>query len=74
MYLIKGAYSRKCNKVQINYGIHLQTKIIENKIQFEVQKLDYPCETTASYKAMYVMWAYTDTVTVVHDINNTWTK
>ena len=26
-----------------NYGVHLRTKIIENKIQFEVQKLDYPC-------------------------------
>ena len=25
------------------YGVHLRTKIIENKIQFEVQKLDYPC-------------------------------
>ena len=25
------------------YGVHLQTKIIENKRQFEVQKLDYPC-------------------------------
>ena len=24
------------------YGVHLRTKIIENKIQFEVQKLDYP--------------------------------
>ena len=26
-----------------NYGVHLRTKIIENKVQFEVQKLDYPC-------------------------------
>ena len=25
------------------YGVHLRTKITENKIQFEVQKLDYPC-------------------------------
>ena len=25
------------------YGVHLGTKIIENKRQFEVQKLDYPC-------------------------------
>ena len=25
------------------YGVHLRTKIFENKIQFEVQKLDYPC-------------------------------
>ena len=25
------------------YGVHLRTKIIENKIQFEVQRLDYPC-------------------------------
>ena len=25
------------------YGVHLRTKIIENKTQFEVQKLDYPC-------------------------------
>ena len=25
------------------YGVHLRTKIIENKIQFEAQKLDYPC-------------------------------
>ena len=25
------------------YGVHLRTKIIENKMQFEVQKLDYPC-------------------------------
>ena len=25
------------------YGVHLRTKIIENKRQFEVQKLDYPC-------------------------------
>ena len=24
------------------YGVHLRTKIIENKVQFEVQKLDYP--------------------------------
>ena len=24
------------------YGVHLRTKIIENKRQFEVQKLDYP--------------------------------
>ena len=24
------------------YGVHLRTKITENKIQFEVQKLDYP--------------------------------
>ena len=27
---------------EIDYGVHLRTKIIENKIQFEVQKLDYP--------------------------------
>ena len=27
----------------LSYGVHLRTKIIENKIQFEVQKLDYPC-------------------------------
>ena len=26
-----------------SYGVHLRTKIIENKRQFEVQKLDYPC-------------------------------
>ena len=26
----------------VNYGVHLRTKIIENKRQFEVQKLDYP--------------------------------
>ena len=25
------------------YGVHLRTKIIENKRRFEVQKLDYPC-------------------------------
>ena len=25
------------------YGVHLRTKIIENKRQFDVQKLDYPC-------------------------------
>ena len=25
------------------YGVHLRTKIIENKGQFEVQKLDYAC-------------------------------
>ena len=25
-----------------HYGVHLRTKIIENKRQFEVQKLDYP--------------------------------
>ena len=25
------------------YGARLRTKIIENKIQFEVQNLDYPC-------------------------------
>ena len=29
--------------IQGNNGVHLRTKIIENKIQFEVQKLDYPC-------------------------------
>ena len=29
--------------VFVEYGVHLRTKIIENKIQFEVQKLDYPC-------------------------------
>ena len=27
----------------VNYDVHLRTKIIENKGQFEVQKLDYPC-------------------------------
>ena len=27
---------------KIIYGVHLRTKIIENKRQFEVQKLDYP--------------------------------
>ena len=27
----------------IIYGVHLRTKIIENKRHFEVQKLDYPC-------------------------------
>ena len=27
----------------IMYGVHLRIKIIENKIQFEFQKLDYPC-------------------------------
>ena len=32
-----------CWTIINNYGVHLQTKIIENKIQFEVQKLDYPC-------------------------------
>ena len=26
------------------YGVHLRTKITENKRQFEVQKLDYPCQ------------------------------
>ena len=26
------------------YGVHSRTKIIENKIQFEVQKLVYPCQ------------------------------
>ena len=25
-----------------NYGVHLRTKLIENKRQFEVQRLDYP--------------------------------
>ena len=28
---------------RVIYGVHLRTKITENKIQFEVQKLDYPC-------------------------------
>ena len=28
---------------EAKYGVHLGTKIIENKRQFEVQKLDYPC-------------------------------
>ena len=28
---------------KLNYGVHLRTNIIENKIQFEVQKLVYPC-------------------------------
>ena len=28
---------------RVTYGVHLRTKIIENIIQFEVQRLDYPC-------------------------------
>ena len=27
----------------LHYGVHLRTKIIENKRQVEVQELDYPC-------------------------------
>ena len=30
--------------VRSAYGVHLRTKMIENKRQFEVQKLDYPCQ------------------------------
>ena len=37
----KSFSKKKCEKRA--YGVHLRTKIIENKIQFEVQKLDYPC-------------------------------
>ena len=32
------------------YGIHLRTKLIENKRQFEVQKLDYPVVKISSYE------------------------
>ena len=33
---------RRLNPLVV-YGVHLRTKIIENKLQFEVQKLDYAC-------------------------------
>ena len=33
----------RCHILAKSYGVHLRTKIIENKGQFEVQKLDYPC-------------------------------
>ena len=35
--------SMVCPRMVGGYGVHLRTKIIENKRQFEVQKLDYPC-------------------------------
>ena len=34
---------KKKERKSKNYGVHLRTKIIESKRQFEVQKLDYPC-------------------------------
>ena len=40
-----------------NYGVHLRTKIIENKIKFEVQKLDYPCRNL-------VIWSFELEVTL----------
>ena len=39
----KGIDVNGSKRLSHTYGVHLRTKIIENKRQFEVQKLDYPC-------------------------------
>ena len=47
------------------YGVHLRTKIIENKIQFEVQKLDYPCRNL-------VIWIWNRNERSQNGIIRTW--
>ena len=47
------------------YGVHLRTKIIENKIQFEVQKLDYPCQNL-------VIWIWNRNERSRNSIIRTW--
>ena len=40
---------KKKERKSKNYGVHLRTKIIESKRQFEVQKLDYPCRNLVTW-------------------------
>ena len=47
------------------YGVHLRTKIIENKRQFEVQKLDYPCRNL-------VIWIWNRNERSRNSIIRTW--
>ena len=47
------------------YGVHLRTKIIENKRQFEVQKLDYPCRNL-------VIWIWNRSERSQNSIIRTW--
>ena len=48
-----------------SYGVHLRTKITENKRQFEVQKLDYPCRNL-------VIWIWNRNVRSRNSIIRTW--
>ena len=47
------------------YSVHLQTEIIENKIQFEVQKLDYLCRNL-------VIWIWNRNERIRNGIIRTW--
>ena len=49
----------------LTYGVHLRTKIIENKRQFEVQKLDYPCRNL-------VIWIWNRNERSRNSIIRTW--
>ena len=49
----------------LDYGVHLWTKIIENKRQFEVQKLDYPCRNL-------VIWIWNRNERSRNSIIRTW--
>ena len=49
----------------LQYGVHLRTKIIENKRQFEVQKLDYPCRNL-------VVWIWNRNERSRNSIIRTW--
>ena len=52
-------------KMPLFYGVHLRTKIIENKRQFEVQKLDYPCRNL-------VIWIWNRNERSRNSIIRTW--
>ena len=56
------------------YGVHLRTKIIENKRQFEAQKLDYPCRNLViwiwnrnegSRNSIIRTWSYFEQVEII---------
>ena len=57
--------SMVCPRMVGGYGVHLRTKIIENKRQFEVQKLDYPCRNL-------VIWIWNRNERSRNSIIRTW--
>ena len=65
--LVSSAEGQRCVGLRPMYGVHLRTKIIENKRQFEVQKLGYPCRNR-------VIWIWNHNELSRNSIIRTWSN
>ena len=63
--LVSSAEGQRCVGLRPMHGVHLRTKIIENKRQFEVRKLGYPCRNR-------VVWIWNHNELSRNSIIRTW--